>query len=1389
MYFDDDDDYSFGTDNYVSPLSGQSIYVPGSTHNHWTEDCIPEGVTIDLPDGYRLDTEYNDDGEEVNTIRGGFTYDDNGDETSEFSAGFNLKFNVSITNRDDLLKKSKNKDKLDPGLMLHEIADEVVPQVSENIGKATRYDVTDSYPATTIISCYKPFSLFGATIETFIILLLVEIDEEEILTINTLYQKNDDLSVEPFFKHFLTLMKSIKANNKKIQLGSITPSQLKRRMMLEADENTEAMTLNASINIDIDNGDSKTRTTLNSDGSTTETVLEASLKYAFPDEKLYPHYNSMLGAGGLGMLGLNVVVNSTGTEYCFYQIDDYVSDETSDKVKDAVSKLNDTKASSYKLADKAVEMRGLFHVSKAAFDDKHDRECELAENYMHRAYMMSALRSFAWTLAAYCDDMSIKPKDVDLEHIHKIINFIKDNNWLNYNDTDYCKGLCSTQDLHVFYLPDKTPKSVKDVFMPDKKTLDDTKKMQEKFPSYNPILEQVGSLDKLRDDLDYIYPAVEKIFNELCENRNVDEPLEGDDADILYAWCAVAYAARGPFFSEDGPANCWYTQIESDFDLTKHRGKSSPSKKASSKSKAASKSGKTDYSNLPVAEVPDNRKKLINGNKKEKYPVRFFYYFETGGNWEERKSILYYHCEKAKPGFRGATEKLYQKAVGFLDSFDDETKAELQDGLLRSTKSIHALRSYIWTAVEASGLKDKQTIGEISKDDIIKLLSFIAKHGFANYKPVSGSSQRFGGMFLRKEEVKASCSTTGGRCNMDFVDGFDNAYSKSSGMNLVDLSYDLEALLPSMEEIASILSEDCSDDVKKAAEAVLQGWCIYALHCRASFFIMPAKYAPDIKNRADIHETIKAAINPVYMDENRYTVIDDTVVDMNDNRSKIIVPEGVKYINADRSITELLGRATGVIFPESFEGDILIPANIKKLTVKSNAEKLRVDAHNSWGEENALSEVQFTGNIKVLYGGFSWCKHLEKVMLPDTLESLPSYMFAGCEALRNIELPPHLKEIETNAFYGTNIKTLTLPPTVETIGTQAFNEFNTDLTIKVYKGTKSEKAFQQYYEKAVTNCKKLNKEYGGNDRICIHIVKLDAPWEKTAKDFVEKIEKLYDAPYEQEKMIADIGNMIDSAFDMEFDQVKDSVINKAEEKNLTTLCNVLKECGNMSMLKEKLPDILASEIPVEAKKRAYLKKHAKLEAEIKSTKDRVEVLEKSVSDYNSTMSELQSELAEKEENLQNLHNQYDALIEEKTKSWQAMSTELQEEIDDSKIYIEKLYEQIKLKNNELSGLSFLQFGKKKELTQIIEGLNKEIENEKVNRDDLVNKRNKADKDYHTAINGPKNKISAISAELANLKITIDPLSDKIAREIQELEEKKAILPELEKELEELEKEN
>lgn len=286
----------------------------------------------------------------------------------------------------------------------------------------------------------------------------------------------------------------------------------------------------------------------------------AELARVYPDQQLYPHYNSLLNAGGfLGASGMSMVVNSTGTEFEFIPLKRFLTDnDASDDTKALIGRILEKDTKKYDLHEKAKEMQKLFRVNREAFDTRHDRESELEDGLLHRAYMLSGLRSFAWTLSDYCSRENISPKDVSPEKLREIVGFIAEADWLNYDGDSHCKGLCSGSDLHVYFVPAGVAQADKKLLLPSKEDHARVKKMKEQFPSYREILSEVHSLDELRKDLNYIYPAVKRLWDYLAETRDHNKALIGNEADIVYAWCALALAAREPFFSEDGPMTCYF---------------------------------------------------------------------------------------------------------------------------------------------------------------------------------------------------------------------------------------------------------------------------------------------------------------------------------------------------------------------------------------------------------------------------------------------------------------------------------------------------------------------------------------------------------------------------------------------------------------------------------------------------------------------------------------------------------------------------------------------------------------------------------------------------------------------------------------------------------------
>lgn len=69
-------------------------------------------------------------------------------------------------------------------------------------------------------------------------------------------------------------------------------------------------------------------------------------------------------------------------------------------------------------------MQALFNVDSSIFNHKHDRQCEIHERILQGSYMVSALRSFAWTLSDYCERKGITPSDISSAEVHRLVKFI-----------------------------------------------------------------------------------------------------------------------------------------------------------------------------------------------------------------------------------------------------------------------------------------------------------------------------------------------------------------------------------------------------------------------------------------------------------------------------------------------------------------------------------------------------------------------------------------------------------------------------------------------------------------------------------------------------------------------------------------------------------------------------------------------------------------------------------------------------------------------------------------------------------------------------------------------------------------------------------------------------
>lgn len=290
---------------------------------------------------------------------------------------------------------------------------------------------------------------------------------------------------------------------------------------------------------------------------------------AAPDEQLCEYYQRKRDTMAPNIPGVRIVmVDASGPAYYFMPLREGAAagkidwgdneeanrdEEKAQALRTAAGHVCALPLAPYRLDQYADAMARLFRVTKEAFNRKEDREAEIRRGYLSKAYQFSALRSFAWTLQAYCASAKVAVADVSLEKIEALVRFISEREWLNYNGDSFCKGLCAYQDMLVYFLPDATSPIDREKFLPDDETRELCHRQKESFPNFQGGLDAVASLEALRDDLAALLPAILRLWEKLRAERDPSQALSGDEADIVYAWCAMARAAKEPFYMQDSP--------------------------------------------------------------------------------------------------------------------------------------------------------------------------------------------------------------------------------------------------------------------------------------------------------------------------------------------------------------------------------------------------------------------------------------------------------------------------------------------------------------------------------------------------------------------------------------------------------------------------------------------------------------------------------------------------------------------------------------------------------------------------------------------------------------------------------------------------------------------
>lgn len=124
--------------------------------------------------------------------------------------------------------------------------------------------------------------------------------------------------------------------------------------------------------------------------------------------------------------------------------------------------------------------------------------------------------------------------------------------------------------------------------------------------------------------------------------------------------------------------------------------------------------------------------------------------------------------------------------------------------------------------------------------------------------------------------------------------------------------------------------------------------------------------------------------------------------------------------------------------------------NLPVIGIKTNAfantdiQTLRLGNHiqyvgpNAFAYNDNLTTVTIQSGAPISPGMFYQCIRLNEVNLPEGVEVIPSNFLRGAIELTSIELPDSLIEIQSYAFYQTNISEFDLPASLTKLGAYAF---------------------------------------------------------------------------------------------------------------------------------------------------------------------------------------------------------------------------------------------------------------------------------------------------------------------------------------------------------------
>ena len=582
-------------------------------------------------------------------------------------------------------------------------------------------------------------------------------------------------------------------------------------------------------------------------------------------------------------------------------------------------------------------------------------------------------------------------------------------------------------------------------------------------------------------------------------------------------------------------------------------------------------------------EVPDRRKKLI--DNQNGFPIRILPHSEVMNEWEHDEVMFQYYCMLHRPNISKQVSLLLQNAEKYSRFFKEREEANnLQQGKLKNSAPIHALRSFIWTAVEIQGNKTKSTFPADAPEEMwLDLAEFIGSHRYANYEAVDKKAKRFGTVFLRKEEVRSvytdACgyesyifSNSRWRYKNESLSKTMNSASTSSFFELID---SLEEIMPVMELYYNKLKSHAGqiqNDVAEHIKMILEGWCVYAFACRQPFFIVPGNH---VKNEFDIEKIQNWTIGPA-MEETQngsFSLCNSEIVKINFESEEINIPEGVTgiIVNEDTKpeLTRNLANTRKITYPHSYTGPIIVPKNVHKIEVLGDPEIFRTV---SLSEESnqTLSLLTITGKPK----------------------AIGEFAFRGLDKLKYLRIPEGVEKLYDQAFCGFTPSDIFLPSTLKDIGEFVFAPYKIDpnVSINVYSDCpvlgeikRQLKEYRDYYN----DHSYLKGEYR------IELKELGVSSEVWAAAFVKSLCGLYNekVPTTEAKIRKLLNNTIGDVCN--FGECRNAIEAEAERNELHNVKKLIQDNDDDKELYLKLPGELEKDINCVVENRIREEKRAR----------------------------------------------------------------------------------------------------------------------------------------------------------------------------------------------------